>query len=80
MKTFDKVINPEMYKHCLNCSIYQAHVNDIAAQYPPNTILNLKEIQPNCIWYIEHILNGDSNDSIECPWFDDVTKPQIPFQ
>ena len=80
MELLDKKVEHESYQHCLSCTIYRQQVNKIAAKYPPHTILNLRKITPNCMWYIEHVLNGDQENSENCIWYQNISIPFPPIQ
>ena len=80
MGLLDKKIDCKSYHHCLNCAIYRQQVNRIATKYPPHTILDLHKITPNCMWYIEHILNGDQKNTENCIWYQNSFLPVPPIQ
>ena len=80
MGLLDKKIDCKSYHHCLSCAIYRQQVNRIAIKYPPHTILDLRKITPNCMWYIEHILNGDQENTENCIWYQNSFLPFPPIQ
>ncbi len=75
-----KEISYKAHEHCLNCATYNAQLVSIAKQVPPNTMLDLKKITPRCMWYVEHVLNGDQKDTHNCIWYQNINMPKIPTQ
>lgn len=67
---FKKKISPESYEHCQFCVNYQMFLRSIITD--PNSIAPY--LSPNCMWFIEHVLNGTELSSNTCPWYLDWRK------
>lgn len=68
-KLFDP-IDPKSYDHCQYCTNYQLYLKSIIAD--PNNCIN--DLCPNCMWFVEHVLNGIEPSSNTCPWYLDCRK------
>lgn len=75
MGLLDKPIKYESYKHCISCSIYISALSQMAAVNPTIVMKPVNEICPNCMWFIEHILNGNVETTDECPWYMNANQP-----
>ena len=45
----------------------------------PNSFNTITDLSPNCMWFAEHILNGDTKNTDLCPWYIDC-RYRIPIQ
>lgn len=72
---FKKKITPDNYVHCQFCINYQMFLKSIAA----NSSNTITDLSPNCMWFAEHILNGDTKNTDLCPWYIDC-RYRIPIQ
>lgn len=75
MGLLDKPIPYDSYKHCINCTIYISALRQMAAQDPSITMKPINTICPNCMWFIDHILNGDTENTNNCPWYMNANQP-----
>ena len=80
MGLLDKKIDCKSYQHCISCITYQQQLRRIAMINSLNTKLDTSKITPNCMWYIEHVLNGDQENSENCIWYQNSFLPVPPFQ
>ena len=74
MDLLDKKIPYKSHIHCHECITYQQQLMSIAINNNKE-VLNLKEITPNCMWYIEHVLNGNEKDTKNCIWYLSTHQP-----
>ena len=74
MGLLDKKIPYKSHIHCHDCITYQQQLMSIAINNNKE-VLNLKEITPNCMWYIEHVLNGNEKDTKNCIWHLSTHRP-----
>ena len=69
MKLLEKKITPANYAKCFTCATYQAAILPILHKaYPKKSQKELMMICPNCMWFIEHVLNGNEKDTKNCIW------------
>lgn len=80
MGLLDKKIDYKSYKHCISCVTYQQQLKRIVMRNPPNVKLDTSKITPNCMWYIENVLNGDKKNTDRCIWHQNISIPFPPIQ
>ena len=76
MGLLDKKIPYKSHIHCHDCITYQQQLMSIAINNNKE-VLNLKEIIPNCMWYIEHVLNGNEVNTKNCIWYHNDGLPYL---
>lgn len=77
MKLLEKKITPANYAKCFTCATYQATILPILHKaYPKKSQKELMMICPNCMWFIEHVLNGNETTSNNCMFYVDIRMPR----
>ena len=77
MKLLEKKITPANYAKCFTCATYQAAILPILHKaYPKKSQKELMMICPNCMWFIEHVLNGNEITSNNCLFYVDSRMPR----
>ena len=77
MKLLEKKITPANYAKCFTCATYQAAILPILHKaYPKKSQKELMMICPNCMWVIEHVLNGNEITSNNCLFYVDARMPR----
>ena len=76
---FKKKILPESYDHCHYCVNYQTYLASLMDNDPRVAMVDVANLTPNCMWYVEHVLNGKELSSNTCPWYLDC-RSQITVQ
>ena len=81
MGLLDKEITYEMYEHCQSCSIYQDQLDTLIYQQAMNQVENPEmdytKITPRCLWFIEHVLNGNEVNTKNCIWYHNDGLPYL---
>lgn len=82
-----KDLNYTAWFHCMNCRQYLTDVGNYALNYFGDQIdqgkipeIDFRHFQPPCPWFIEHVVNGELDDSSTCIWYEDDFLPPNPVQ
>lgn len=77
MKLLEKRITPANYKKCFTCATYRMSVLPVLQQaYPNKSIQELMRMSPNCMWFIEHVLNGNEMNTNNCMFYININRPK----
>ena len=77
MNLLGKKITPANYVKCFTCATYQMTILPILHQaYPNKSTQELMRICPNCMWFIEHVLNGNEMNTNNCVFYTNINMPR----
>lgn len=73
MNLLGKKITPVNYSKCFTCATYRLTVLPLLQQaYPNKSQKELMMTCPNCMWFIEHVLNGNEMNTNNCMFYVDA--------
>ena len=82
-----KDLNYTAWLHCMSCRQYLNDVGMYALDHFCDRInqgitpeIDFRTFQPPCPWFIEHVVNGELDNSSTCIWFEDDNVPPLPMQ